>query len=137
MSTTTSRHAHDEIHVWVRPAAPSLEEYEALPASERERADGIVPPGKRNQFVAGRALVRRVLAARLCVEPHEVPIVTSDTGRPRLAEGTSFDFSTSHAGGLVIVAVARNTRVGVDIEVLKTRRAHHAHVSPVFQPILV
>lgn len=97
-------------------------------------------------FVAGRTLVRRILA-RILRGPIE--IVEPPDGKPHLAEAvvraprahevvpsagacgpppvqssrsTRVDFNVSHAGELVLVAVARGRRVGVDVEQVSHRR---------------
>ncbi len=124
MGTSNAQTASNEIHFWIRNASPCAEEYRALPAAERARADGIVPPGKRDQFIAGRALLRRVLGTTLGVEPKDVPIVRGENGRPRLTRDVSLHFNISHSDGLVLLGVASNARLAVDVEATKPGRAY-------------
>src|SRR5262249_12860798 len=76
------------------------------------------------EFLAGRALLRRILADMLCVAPHEVRLREEPSGRLEL-EGPQRDsglsFNLAGTGGLVICAVARNATVGVDVEDLGRR----------------
>jgi 4'-phosphopantetheinyl transferase len=124
IGTSNAVIASNEIHFWIRSASPSDEEYRALPAKERARADGIVPPEKRAQFIAGRALLRRVLGTALGVEPEDVPIVLGENGRPCLTRDESLDFNISHSDGLVLLAVASHTRLAVDVEATRPGRAY-------------
>jgi 4'-phosphopantetheinyl transferase len=85
---------------------------------------------QRARFTVGVALTRIVLAAHLKVAPTEVVIDRTCArcgkpyGRPRLVNGGALDFSISHSGDLIVLAVAldaisaRGSRrtVGVDVE---------------------
>lgn len=66
------------------------------------------------RFLAGRRLLRNVLAGLLECSPQEVGIETDGAGKPRLSEG-SYHFSVSHSGEAVGVAVAEFP-VGIDLE---------------------
>jgi 4'-phosphopantetheinyl transferase len=71
----------------------------------------------RRQFIVGRSVLRRVLGRCLDVAPHAVRIVHSAAGKPALAPGgADLRFSLSHAGDLVLLALARTLDVGVDAE---------------------
>jgi 4'-phosphopantetheinyl transferase len=69
----------------------------------------------RAAFIAGRTLVRRVLG-----DP-ELEIIEVPDGKPHLAR-EGIDFNVSHSGELVLVAVARGRRVGVDVEQISHHR---------------
>jgi len=75
-------------------------------------------------FVAGRTLLRRILGLVELVEPAE--------GKPRLAGDRGIDFNLSHAGEVVLVAVARNRRVGIDVEPV----SHHRDVLAIAEAAL-
>jgi 4'-phosphopantetheinyl transferase len=70
----------------------------------------------RIRFVARRAFLRSVLAGYLGVPSGMIRYRTSAAGRPELEPRCGVVFSTSHADGLAIVAVARERLVGVDVE---------------------
>ena len=117
MDTASSAAAPaDEIHFWLRSISSGSAESTLLSPAEAERAERIASAEKRAQFIAGRALARRVLGETLGIEPGGVPIVRADTGRPSLAGDTRLEFSVSHSGGLVMLGVARGIRFAVDIE---------------------
>jgi len=84
-----------------------------LPPDELERADHTAHPLVRQEFVAGRRLVRRMLASILGCAPDGFAILLDPLGRPFVTGGPSF--SISHCEGWVGVALAA-TDVGLDLE---------------------
>ncbi|GEM_PF-5373809 len=78
--------------------------------SQRRRGEG-----ERRGFIAGRALLRQVLAQTLGCAPKEVALADEDH-RPRLVHPASgLHVSQAHGGSLVACALARRP-VGVHIE---------------------
>lgn len=91
-------------------------EEHVLSASERERAERFLHPQARREFIAGRTLIRRTLGALIGTCPQQVQIGLSN-GRPFLKDrGAGVDFSLSHGGGWLCLAVGRGIAVGADIE---------------------
>jgi 4'-phosphopantetheinyl transferase len=86
----------------------------------------------REQFIAGRGLLRRLLARCLGMPPHAVPITYILNGKPVLAGG-ALHFNVSHTNGLALIALAHR-RIGVDVE--RTRSVPDAAglVSRFFSP---
>jgi 4'-phosphopantetheinyl transferase len=76
----------------------------------------------RDRFLVGAALLRLVLASHLGIAPAAVPIDRSclrcgrPHGKPVLRDGADFELSVAHSGKWVVVAVAREIAVGVDVE---------------------
>jgi 4'-phosphopantetheinyl transferase len=114
----TSAPEADEAHVFV--ANP-----EQLPCTIRELEDLLTPDERdraaryragtvRDQFIAGRGLLRRLLAGCLGMPPHAVPITYILNGKPVLV-GSPLHFNVSHTHGLALIAIAHQ-RVGVDVE---------------------
>lgn len=87
----------------------------ALRGDERARAARIRRPGGRARFIAGRVVLRELLARCAGEVPPDAPLIASSTGKPRLAGPGAPSFSISHAGDVVLVALAR-AEVGVDVE---------------------
>lgn len=93
-----------------------------LSRSERERATSFRSASRARQFVAGRALLRQLLA-RAAPEAAALEIGADARGRPVLP-GERPAISVSHTEGWVAVAVGGRA-VGVDIEGPRpVRRAH-------------
>ncbi len=101
-----------------------------LNRAEARRREQYLNAADRDRFTMGVAMSRLILAAHLKINPAEVVIDRTCAqcgephGRPRLAGGRGLDFSVSHSGDLIAVAVVRDRRhdgaadrsVGVDVE---------------------
>ena len=89
-----------------------------LSAEERARAARFGKPILARRYTIGRAALRFVLAARLDVAPHAVPIERDHRGRPRLSGTHSIDFNVTHTGDAAMFGLveARGVRIGVDLE---------------------
>lgn len=112
-----------DIHVW----AASLD----LPASllqglrltlcpaEVRRADRFHFPEHCARFIAGRGLLRAVLGKCLGAEPGTLEFQYGKHGKPELTgqfAATGLQFNLAHCENLALIAVARNARIGIDVE---------------------
>ena len=91
----------------------------AVLPEEAARADRIVHPRARAVSLAGRAFLRAVLAAATGRPPLGIPIVADGNGKPFVPPAAGLrspHFNLSHSGDLVLVALARDGPVGVDVE---------------------
>lgn len=105
----------DEIWVWQASLRGAAREPLSLTSAERRVAGGIQGARARARYVAGRTLLRRRLGPLLGCDPLSVDIVDGPDGKPVLAEPV-LSFNVSHAGDLLLVAVSRPRRLGVDVE---------------------
>jgi 4'-phosphopantetheinyl transferase len=93
-----------------------------LSPAERERYAASVPL-LRDRFLAGRMLLRALVAEQLGLAPDAVPLVATcpdcggPHGRPELA-GSDLRVSLTHAGGLVIAVATHGRAIGIDAEPL-------------------
>lgn len=116
---TPHRALGDELHVWwldLEPPVARLRELEAfLDDDERTTALCFVSDRHRTRFTAGRGAVREILAGYLGRDPRGLRFERGPFGKPRLADqAVQFNFSHSEARG--VLAVAREGRIGVDVE---------------------
>jgi 4'-phosphopantetheinyl transferase len=95
--------------------------YAGLSAEEAIRAAGIAKPLRRRQFVAGRRLLRTMLAQVLGGRPEDLALDAAAGLPPRLASRPDLHLSVSHSGEWVAAAIA-DRPVGIDIEALGARR---------------
>lgn len=113
--------AVDEVRIWVVPLdEPHLEAADLLASltpNERDRADRYKSEAVRQQFVTGRAILRRILGSSLGLRPHAVPITYTAAGKPVLV-GDELQFNLTHTSGLALIAVGQK-RVGIDVEGLR------------------
>ena len=89
----------------------------ALTDEERARASRYRLDRVRDQFVAGRGVLRAVLAGYLGCPPGAVPLAREPGGKPTLdpAAGHGPHFNLTHSGDVGLLAVAGRP-VGIDVE---------------------
>jgi 4'-phosphopantetheinyl transferase len=108
----------DDIHVWSVSLQRAAREPAALTGEEHRVAGAIQSRRARARYVAGRTLLRRRLGRLLGRDPLAVAIVEGPDGKPALAEPV-LSFNLSHAGELILIAIARPRRLGVDVEEIR------------------
>jgi 4'-phosphopantetheinyl transferase len=109
-------------------AAVTIDSYrEMLSNAEREQAARFRFEDGQKRYIATRALVRTTLSRYFSHEPADWKFDTNAFGRPGIdsadASVRGVDFNVSHTRGLIVMAVAADEAVGVDVENASTRRA--------------
>jgi phosphopantetheinyl transferase len=110
------------VDIWIAdldlPAVQLSWLWDILSADEKARARAFVAVKGRNQFIAGRAFLRKLLGQLLAREPESLCFRYGAFGKPVLdLDGAEIDFNLSHAGTVAAVAVAtRAGGIGVDVE---------------------
>lgn len=91
---------------------------ERLSPTERMRAAAIPEERASRQYVVSRAMQRHLLAGYVGGDPTAIRLGIVGMGKPTLAHPNDIGlrFNTTHSGDLVIIAVAANRDVGVDVE---------------------
>ncbi len=115
-----------EIDLWRIPLAASEPESDLrlLSVPERERAGRFVALEARHRHVATRAALRRLLGAYLHITPERIELGESPAGKPFLISGPEterLEFNCSHAETTALIAFARETPVGIDLENLERK----------------
>lgn len=114
------------VHVWSASLDPSdsdLRRFErVLSLDEREKAERYAFKNDRRRFVAGRGILRSILALYLGTEPADLVFEYGSHGKPRLTGGRhrerlDFNLSRSKDRALYIFSLACD--VGVDIEYMR------------------
>ncbi|MFG6441891.1 4'-phosphopantetheinyl transferase family protein [Roseateles sp. LKC17W] len=91
-----------------------------LTQAERERWAGFAGAARRQQFVAGRWLARLLLARTSGANPASFSLAVDAEGR--CIAPPPWRASISHSVGWIGVAVARDSRVGLDLQTESVRR---------------
>lgn len=94
--------------------------FEAMSDERKQETLSIIPENKRRQKIAADILCRQMLAESDGIGPADIVIKKSSDGKP-YAENSSYKFSISHCGNLVVCAVSKN-EIGVDIEKIRNVR---------------
>ncbi len=125
----------DEVHVWRAPldlVGPALDHLiRTLGDDERARADRFRFDRDRHRFVAGRGVLRAILARYLASPPSRIRLGYGPWGKPMLAlepGAPDLRFNLSHADGIILVAIARGRELGVDVERVAPGRATAAMI---------
>jgi len=109
-----------EVHVWFAafgPKDPGPKAFAGLlDPQETARANRFMFPHHRERFIRAHGILRLVLAAYVGVPPAQISFTAGSYGKPMLANSDRFEFSLSHSGDGVAVAVSTGMRIGVDIE---------------------
>lgn len=115
--------APDAVHVWhVSLDAPGLAAeamWQTLVPEEKERAERMSHESARRAFITARAVLRRILASYLEVDPTGFMFRYGANGKPSLhddAHDRDLCFNVSHADTRALIAVAEERDVGVDVE---------------------
>jgi 4'-phosphopantetheinyl transferase len=111
-----------EAHLWLTPVVGETRDDSVLTAGERARAAKFRFAPDRQRWIEARILLRVVLGRYLAVPPESLVLETDHQGCPFVRWPDRSDwlrFSPTRSGNLVVVAVAR-TRVGVDVERIRT-----------------
>ncbi|UZR29298.1 4'-phosphopantetheinyl transferase family protein [Methylococcus mesophilus] len=116
--------AGGQVHVWhcaVGDVRPFRQEW--FSAEEKARADRFSLETPKAQFIAARTVLRAVLGQYLGRDPASLEFSIGEYGKPALRGTPGLEFNISHSGGRIMLALARDTPVGVDIEA--RRRLDH------------
>lgn len=116
--------ATGECHVWwARPGGAGAGLTGLLDPRERASHRRLARAADRRRYLSAHALARLVLSGYLGCHPASLQLTArcascgGPHGKPRLVDPLSdLQFSLSHSGDRVVVAVARGAPVGVDVE---------------------
>ena len=75
-----------------------------------------------SRFAAGRAVLRLILASYVDADPAALRFDTGRYGKPRLRGHSGLEFSFSRSAEAVLVGVAADRAVGVDVERIDSSR---------------
>jgi 4'-phosphopantetheinyl transferase len=99
------------------PPIPLPELERLLSVQERERSRRLLLERDRRLSVLSWGLVRTTLGAIVGRDPASLEFARDQFGKPALPGGPSFNLS--HSGDRVLIALAEEGRVGVDVEVIR------------------
>lgn len=119
--------APDEVRVWqASVAATPRPDPAALAGEDWDRARRFRHQERRHAFLVARATLRGVLAHELGEDLSALRFGTGPHGKPVLDPVGALRFNLSHSGDIVLVAVAGDREVGVDVEKIKPHLDHDA-----------
>jgi 4'-phosphopantetheinyl transferase len=115
-----------EVHVWRVPLDQSTTVVQSLAkllaADELKRASKFYFEKDRDRFVITRGVLRTLLGHYLQRAPAELCFAYSQYGKPALVDRSnseSVGFNVSHSHDLALVAFARTSELGLDLEYIR------------------
>lgn len=109
-----------EVHLWRAELDATPELRAVLSAAESIRAARFHFERDRQRYIAGRGILRHILAGYLDTDPADVRLATGRYGKPELDGcATSLRFNLSHSDDLMLLAITHAREIGVDVEFMK------------------
>jgi 4'-phosphopantetheinyl transferase len=128
-------------HVWMVQVSDARFRSEQLglllSGPELRRADRFHHDADRRRYIVSHAMLRCVLGEYLDLPPNQVRIATGPHGKPFVEaarEAGGLQFSLSHSGDLVLLAVSGGGAVGVDVEAVRILRDRGAMAAEALTP---
>lgn len=112
----------DCVHIWqlsVKRSVSYEKFYPQLSQDEQKRARRFVHAHHQQFFIASRFFLRAVLANYVDVRPESLSFAYSEYGKPSLTDLPELQFNLSHSHQQAILAVGKQTTIGIDIEYLR------------------
>ena len=117
----------DQVHLWrVRLDGVGYQDERltaVLSAEERIRAFRFHFDRHRDRFIRTHGISRMILAKYTGIEPEKLEFGLGLRGKPYIApvQNRLLRFNLSHSGDLMILAIAMNLELGVDVELINTQ----------------
>ncbi len=100
----------------------SLQHYwQLLDTAEQSHASSIKNKLQQSLYVQTHALLRMLLAEMIDENPHVINIGKGEHGKPFLLDYPEIAFNLSHTADYLLIGIAQDCRLGVDVEFCKPR----------------
>ena len=110
----------NQVDVWrifINPTPAPMQQTEStLSADESQRAARFRFDKDRHRFTVSHFALRDILSRYLHIEPEKIKYTVGEYGKPAIESDLNLDFNLSHSGNHALIAVARDRKVGVDVE---------------------
>src|SRR3989475_7026718 len=119
--------ASDEVHSWCAsldvPPGTSARLYATLTPDERTRSARFRFERDQQRFIVAHGVLRDLLGRYLQTPPGQISFVYNAFGKPDLGPefANRLKFNPSHSAGLVLIAIATASDVGVDLEYIRAQ----------------
>lgn len=113
----------EEIHVWHTDLGISVQTVDrllgVLDSGEQARAARFLAADARRQYVISHVFLRIALSQYLQLAAQNICFGATGNGKPELIGGSGLCFNLSHTEGTAAIVIARNRRVGIDVEKIR------------------
>jgi 4'-phosphopantetheinyl transferase len=110
--------------------------FDLLSDQEKARSARLKNKVAANRQIIARGILRRVLGQTLRMKPEELMFRNNPHNKPCLSHpaDSGISFNLAHSGNLLLIALANEKHVGVDVEVMDHHRDFAAISRLVFSP---
>lgn len=123
------------VHLMRAVGRGTTEDRAILTRAELDRADRFHFVTDRLRWIGWRAGMRKILGHYLGMSPAAVPLVTDESGKPRLAAPHGgWHFNLSHATTHAALVIARAGPVGVDLEEIARSNSLDESITEICHP---
>lgn len=126
-----------QVDVWRISLDPPLDTVKHLESTiseeESQRAARFRFTVDRDRYIVAHGSLRYILSENLRCDPKRLHFSTNEYGKPAL-EDHKLDFNLSHSGDYALVAVTREYKVGVDVEIIRSDMEHEKLAKRFFSP---
>lgn len=111
-----------DVFVWrLDPSAPPADaDLAILSDDERARLKRFVFDKDKARYLQSHAQLRRLLGARVGIDPPTLDFLINEYDKPRLRQNAAPHFNLSHSNNLAALAICDRFELGVDIEHIRT-----------------
>lgn len=110
------------VDIWQYPLhTPFVGATELLSLDESTRAKRYLFPRHQRRFTVARAMLRRILARYMNLNPSELVFAYNQHGKPELHHASTIQFNLSHSGDTALLAVGKKHPLGIDLEFFSAR----------------
>jgi 4'-phosphopantetheinyl transferase len=112
-----------EIHVWQVlidcTAANFVSFKNTLPATEVEKIQCFKSKQAKDTSLVSQGALRILLSAYLDIAPQAIKLGRKKKGKPFSIDDTGLYFNLSNSGNVVVIAISRDSEIGIDIEKIR------------------
>jgi 4'-phosphopantetheinyl transferase len=127
-------HQVDVWRIWLDLPPASVKHLKStLSADESQRAARFRFATDRDRYIVAHGSLRNILSEYLGPEPNQLQFSANEHGKPAL-EDHILDFNLSHSGDYALVAVTGGSKVGVDVELIRSDMEYEKIAERFFSP---
>lgn len=113
-----------QVHVWrlrINQFLPRISFFsEVLSKEELDRAYKFLKPWHQQRFIIIHGVLRFLLASYLKTPPQTISFSTNEFGKPKVeGKNQSLEFNISHSHEIALLAFSADSKVGVDVELMR------------------
>jgi len=128
-----------EVHIWKISLSTPTEStkylIQSLSKDEHTRADRILCEQRRQRNKIARGYLRKILSVYVKNPPTDLVFYYGPHGKPYLYQPNrekKIEFNLSHSENLMVIAISKNSRVGIDLEHIRNVSEKNVIIKKIF-----